>query len=427
VVISLVGQSYDVPSSAHTGAVKENDIICVGPAMVILFAHNYYRQQGGEDAGVRQERDLMAARGHRVVEYSRDNAEIKGSRLATQITLGAGTIWSRRSYNEIRALIHRERPEVAYFHNVVPLISPSAYYACHRAGVPVVQTLHNYRLFCPAGQFYREGRICEECVQHGVLRSVQHRCYRGSAAATASIAGMLVVHRWLKTWARQVDGFIVRTEFARRWFVAAGLCPEKVAVKACFVEPDPGLRSGRREAALFVGRLSAEKGLPTLLRAWRHLGSKLPLKIVGDGPLRQQIEKEIDGRCGIELLGWLEASSVYEEMKRAKFLVLPSEWYEGLPLTIVQAFACGLPVVASRLGSMSEIVDHGKTGLHFKAGDEKELADAVEWASTHPAEMETMGRNARTEYEAKYTAQRNYDALMRISKQVIRARKQASA
>ena len=395
--------------------------------MLILFVHNYYQQRGGEDIGVGQERDLLAARGHRILEYCRDNTEIRSNGLAANVRLGIGTIWSQRSYNEIRALVHRERPEVAFFHNVVPLISPSAYYACHRAGIPVVQTLHNYRLFCPAGQFYREGRICEECVQQSVLRSVQHRCYHGSAAATASVAGMLAVHRWMKTSVRLVDRFIVRTEFARRWFVGAGLCAEKVTVKPCFVEPDPGLRSGLREGALFVGRLSAEKGLPTLLGAWRRLGSKIPLKIVGDGPLRQPLEKEIGGRWGIELLGWLEASSVYEEMKQARFLVFPSEWYEGLPLTIVQAFACGLPVVASRLGSMSEIVDHGKTGLHFKAGDEKELAAAVDWAWTHPAELEEMGRNARAEYKAKYTAQQNYDALMRISEEVIRGKRQASA
>jgi glycosyltransferase involved in cell wall biosynthesis len=410
--------------STHACAVKENDIVCIGAAMVIVFMHNYYRQHGGEDAGVRQERDLLAARGHRVVEYSRDNAEIETSRLGTRVRLGAGTIWSRRSYSEIQALLQRERPEVAYFHNIVPLISPSAYYACQKVGVPVVQTLHNYRLFRPAGQLYREGRICEECVQHNVLRSVRHRCYRGSAASTACVAGMLAAHRWLKTWACQVDAFIVRTEFARRWFVAAGLCAEKVTVKPCFVEPDPGLRSGPREAALFVGRLSAEKGLPTLLRAWRRLGAKIPLKIVGDGPLRQQLEKEIGGLYGVELLGWLGASSVYEEMKQARFLVFSSEWYEGLPLTIVQAFACGLPVITSRLGSMSEIVDHGKTGLHFKAGDEEELAGAVDWAWTHPAEMEAMGRNARAEYEGKYTAKQNYDALMRISEQVIRAKRQ---
>jgi glycosyltransferase involved in cell wall biosynthesis len=392
--------------------------------MLILFAHNYYRQRGGEDIGVEQERDLFAAHGHRILEYRRDNSEIGSNGLPANVRLGIGTIWSQRSYNEIRALVRRERPEVAFFHNLVPLVSPSAYYACHRAGIPVVQTLHNYRLFCPAGQFYRKGRICEECVQHHVLRSVQHSCYRGSAAATASLAGMLAVHRWLKTWARRIDLFIVRTEFARRWFVGAGLSAGKVTVKPCFVEPDPGFRSGPREGALFVGRLSAEKGLPTLLRTWRRLGIKIPLKIVGDGPLRQQVEKEIGGRCGIEVLGWLEVSSVYNEMKQARFLVFPSEWYEGLPLTIVQAFACGLPVVTSRLGSMSEIVDHGKTGLHFKAGDEEELAGAVDWAWTHPAEMEAMGRNARAEYEGKYTAKQNYDALMRISEQVIRAKRQ---
>lgn len=395
--------------------------------MVILFVHNYYRDRGGEDAGVRQERDLLAAHGHRVVEYNRDNAEIDSNGVPAKVKLGLGTIWSRRSYNEIRALAQRERPDVAYLHNVVPLISPSAYYACQQERIPVVQTLHNYRLFCPAGPLYREGKICEECVHHSVVRSIRHHCYRDSALATASIAGMIAVHRWLKTWDRHVDGFIVRTEFARRWFVAAGIAAEKVTVKPCFVEADPGCPWTRREAALFVGRLSAEKGLDTLLRTWNRVGRKIPLRIIGDGSLREKIEREVSELCGVEFLGWLETPAVLEKMKQARFLVLPSEWYEGLPLTLVQAFACGLPVLASRLGSMAEVVEHGKTGLHFNAGDEKDLAGVVEWAWTHPSEMEEMGRNARAEYEAKYTAQRNYDALMRISERVIRAKRQSAA
>lgn len=238
---------------------------------------------------------------------------------------------------------------------------------------------------------------------------------------------MIAVHRWLKTWDRHVDGFIVRTEFARRWFVAAGIAAEKVTVKPCFVEADPGCPWTRREAALFVGRLSAEKGLTTLLRTWNRVGCKIPLRIIGDGSLREKVEREVSELCGVEFLGWLETPAVLEKMKQARFLVLPSEWYEGLPLTLVQAFACGLPVLASRLGSMAEVVEHGKTGLHFNAGDEKDLAGVVEWAWTHPSEMEEMGRNARAEYEAKYTAQRNYDALMRISERVIRAKRQSAA
>ena len=391
--------------------------------MVILFVHNYYRQPGGEDAGVRQERDLLAAAGHRIVQYVRHSDEIILDGLATRVRSGAEAVWSRRTYRGLRSLLALEKPDVAHFHNIVPLISPSAYYACAEAGVPVVQTLHNYRLLCPAGNFLRQGHVCEECVEHSLFRGICYRCYRRSASATAAVAAMLACHRLLGTWTEKIDCYIARTEFARRKFIQGGLPREKIVVKPCFVYPDPGLRADQGDSVVFVGRLSPEKGPGTLLAAWKRLDGRVPLRIVGDGPLRGELETEARQRsiAKVTFLGRLEGPRVVAEMKRARFLVFPSEWYEGLPLSIAEAFACGVPVIASRLGSMAEIVEDGRTGLHFTPSDPEDLAAKIDWAWTHPKEMEGMGRNARSEFEAKYTAERNYELLTQINQRVIEA------
>jgi len=389
--------------------------------MVILFVHNYYQREGGEDAGVRQERDLLAAAGHRIVEYSRCSGEIALNGISSRIKLGAGALWSSRTHSELRSLIAKERPEVAYIHNTVPLISPSAYFACAEAGVPVVQTLHNYRFLCPAGTFLREGKICEECVTSTLFRSVRYGCYQDSVAASATLSLMLATQRALGTWNGKVACYIARTEFARKKFIEGGLPAERILVKPCFVHPDPGPRAGSGDSVLFLGRLSPEKGLRSLIAAWEHLDGTIPLRIAGDGPLREELDAEIDRRriAGVKVLGRVPDADLLAEMKRARFLVLPSEWYEGLPLTIAEAFACGVPVVASRIGSMIELVEDGVTGLHFMPGDATDLAAKVEWAWSHPKEMEEMGHAVRREYETKYTPEINYMRLKEIYERAI--------
>ena len=393
--------------------------------MKILVVHNAYQGPGGEAIVAGAERDLLVAAGHRVVEYGKSNDEIKDYGLWSKATLPVRTVWAWDSYREMKALLGRERPDLAHFHNTFPLISPAAYYACREAGVPVVQTLHNYRLLCPAATFLRRGCVCEECLDHSLWRGVLHGCYHDSTAATASVAVMLAVHRWLGTWMRLVDCYIALTEFSREKFVSAGVPDEKIAVKPNFVHPDPGAREGTGEYALFVGRFSREKGLQTLLRAWVHLNNSISLDLVGDGPLRPALQNEAQSRGmgSIHFRGWMSPDRTLAAVKQARFLVFPSEWYEGFSLAVIEAFACGVPVVASRLGGMRRIVTDGRTGLHFRPGDPEDLAAKVEWAWTHPKEMEAMGRMARAEYEAKYTAERNYPMLMQIYERAIATRK----
>jgi glycosyltransferase involved in cell wall biosynthesis len=399
--------------------------------MRILVVHNAYQQRGGEDAVLETEAQLLAERGHAVIRYQRDNDELRDRHGLSSLRAGFETVWAGSAFREVKSLIEKEKPDVAHFHNTLPLISPAAYYACAQAGVPVVQTLHNYRLLCPSATLLRDGRVCEACLGRSVpWPGVVHACYRDSRAATAAVAAMLAVHHAMGTWRQKVDIYVALTEFARRKFVEGGLQAERVVVKPNFVASDPGAKGRAGEYALYVGRLSEEKGPQVLLKAWARLGGHAPLRIAGDGRLGEFLGREIGARGikGVELLGQVRSEEIAGLLHGARFLVFPSVWYEGFPLTIAEAFACGVPVIASRLGSMAEIVTDGKTGLHFAAGDEADLAAKVEWAWTHAEEMEEMGREARTEYEAKYTAECGLNNLMSIYRQALeRASQNAEA
>jgi len=393
--------------------------------MKILVVHNVYQQRAGEEAVTGAEARLLGANGHVVVRYERHNDELQGRGALSGIGAAVETIWSSRSFREMATLIEKERPDVAHFHNTFPLISPSAYYACARAGVPVVQTLHNYRLLCPAAKFRRDGKVCEACLGRNVAwPGVAHGCYRGSRPATAAAVAMLAVHRGMGSWQTKVDIYIALSEFARRKFIEGGLPADRIVVKPNFVAGDLAARTQPGGYVLFVGRLSEEKGPQLLLSAWRGMPAKIPLRIAGDGPLLEKLSREIveSSLAPIELVGRRTPDEVRALMHSARFLVFPSMWYEGFPMTIAEAFAGGLPVVASQLGSIAEIVQDGVTGLHFEPGSATDLAAKVEWAWNHPEELARMGRAARAEYEAKYQPSTNYDMLMDIYRVAIARR-----
>lgn len=392
--------------------------------MKILLAHNTYQHPGGEDEVFAGERDLLRSVGHEVVEYVRDNDEIRDYGIWDKATLSLRTVWAWDSARELRDLLKREKPDLAHFHNTFPLISPAAYFVCREFEVPAVQTLHNPRLLCPAATLFRDGHLCEECLGKSFSwPGVIHACYRNSRIQTGVVAGMLAIHRRLGTWEKGVSIFICSTEFYRKKFIEGGLSAEKIALKPHFIAPDPGIRQGSGEYALFIGRLAPEKGVRTLLEAWKSLRGR-PIKIRGDGPLLPNVRSlQGQGDFDIEIVPWLEKAELISLIKGARFLVWPSEgYYETFGLAAVEAFACGVPVIASRLGAMAEIVEDGRTGLHFTPGDAQELAAKVEWAWSHPEAMREMGRAARQEYEDKYTADRNYHVLMEIYDQAQRAR-----
>jgi len=391
--------------------------------MKIVLVHNKYKQPGGEDVVFDQERQLLEHYGHEGQVYCRSNWDVDQFRGVQKLVLLKDSVWSGDTYKEFGELLRREKPDVVHVHNTWVMISPSIYWACHDAGIPVVQTFHNYRLLCPAGTFFREGKTCEECLDHGQWRSVLHGCYRQSRAVTAAKAFMLAAHRFKRTWTDCIDCYIALSEFSRGQFLRGGLPAEKIYVKPNFVSPDPGVCVDKGNYAVFIGRLSPEKRVSTILNAWGQLDKRIELVVIGGGPEASQLEKHASHLTQVHFKGYLPRAEALGYMSRARLLIFSSEWYENFPVTIAEAFACGVPVVCSRLGAMQEIVEDARTGLHFVPGDATDLAVKVSWAWNHPERLAQMGREARWEFETRYTAEKNYPQLMKIYEDAIARRK----
>lgn len=368
---------------------------------------------------------MLERAGQQVVTYRRSNWDVASYTGLQQINLAARTVWASDSRRDFLRLLRAEKPSVVHVHNTFVMISPSIYSACHEEGVPVVQTLHNYRLLCPAATFFRDGTVCEECLAGSLWHGVEHACYKGSRAATAVTTVMLAFHRLRDTWNREISFFVALSEFSRNKFVEGGLPKERIFVKPNFVHPDPYTRTDGGEYALFVGRLSPEKRVSTLLAAWKRLRIPVPILVIGGGPDRPQLEAQAtaDGLTNVRFQGQLPREQTLAAINNARFLVFSSEWYENFPVTIAESFACRTPVICSRMGAMQEIVTDGHTGLHFTPGDADDLAQKVEWAWSHPDEVRAMGVAARQEYESRYTAEKNYPMLMEIYQRAIDGRK----
>jgi len=385
--------------------------------MIILSVHNSYQQPGGEDEVFRQEARLLEQHGHQVIRYQAHNDDVAGK---SSFDLLAKTIYNREAYGRVRSLIKKSRPDVMHVHNTFPLLSPAVYYAAAGESVPVVQTLHNYRLLCPAAVLFRDNAPCERCLDTLLpWPAIRFGCYRGSRPASAAAASMLAVHRLLKTFGRKITTYIALSDFARSKFARAGIPMDKIQVKPNFIQPDPGRGDGSGGFCLFVGRLAPEKGLRTMLDAWTRFSPPLPLEIAGDGDLAREVAAAAERCPRIRWLGRLQTPQLYERMKKAAALIVPSTWYESFPVVLVEAFSMGLPVIASKLGAMATIVEHGRTGLHFVPGDAAGLASQVNWFHNHPQEAREMREQARVEFVRRYTGERNYSLLMEIYRKTL--------
>ncbi len=376
----------------------------------ILQVHTHYRESGGEDRVVNEEYDLLS-KYHQVSQFIRFNNHLELMDRPKQFKV---TLWNSEIYRDFLTTIRHERPDLIHVHNTFPLMSPGIYHAASSLRIPVVHTLHNYRLVCIGSELYRDGKICEDCLGKLPFSGMIHRCYRNSYAASSAVGSMLMLHGVLGTWQQKIDSYICLSDTSKNIFVRAGLDAKRIYVKPNFVSGPTSLVPKEQPYALFVGRLIKAKGINTLLEAWTMGDLKLPLNIIGSGPLEDYVRHVSQTSSNIQYLGPQLPSTVLELMQQAFVLVFPSVWLEPFGLTIIEAFACGLPVVASNLGAASELVTHGQTGLHFTPGSSDDLISKINWLAQNPALAANMGRKAHNEYLEKYTPDANYAQLMKI-------------
>lgn len=379
----------------------------------ILIVHNRYLIRGGEEQSQAAEVRLLRDHGVIVDEFFRDNSQVE---VIGKMRTALRTIWSRSTYTEIRKILRSQKYDFVLVQNFFPLISPSIYYAAASENIPVIQFLRNYRLLCLNAIFFREKHVCNLCLNKILCYpGIFYRCYRNSFLGSSVTALMIFAHRLIGTWGHKVDRYVALAEFSKRLFIKGGIPEEKIEIRPNFVHPDPGIGKGEGDFAVFVGRLSPEKGLNTLLDAWEKVGSKLTLKIIGEGDFSREVP-------GVEWLGKKSYTDVLSIIGQATLLIFPSVIYEGFGRSIIEAYAKGTPVIASRMGTMQDLVIDGVTGFHFHPGDCDDLAEKVDLIISDPQKLHRMRMNARQEYEQKYSGEAAYVRLMEILDGVRRSR-----
>ncbi len=423
--------------------------------MNIALLHNYYQQRGGEDSVFEAEMRALQERGHHVVPYIVHNDEVQSYSAAQ---LAVATVYNRKSYTALRSLFAAENIDIVHCHNTLPLLSPSAYFAAQAMNIPVVQTLHNYRLLCPNALFFRGGVVCEDCAgKFFAFPAVQHKCYRGSRTASLAVAGTTALHRALGTYSHRVTRYIALTEFAKAKFIASGMNAGQIVVKPNFAEisqaphlgeaffdntssasNDEALKQIRThlaefgsEYAVYLGRLSPEKGIMRALEVWRELARSHPacrLVVIGSGPLEETAKDfcRANNLHSVRFVGQKAPDDALSILRAARFLIFPSQLYETFGKAIVESYACGTPVVASGLGAMAEIVRHGETGFSVRPYDDVQefVRCAAALLNLPAAEYLAMRRRAVAEYEQHYTKDVNMQRLEEIYADALRATEQ---
>lgn len=387
--------------------------------MKVLVIHNRYLERGGEDEVVDSEIELLKHSGHSVIFYESSNREIQTLPLLNRMRyLTKEIVWSEKSYREIKALLKKNKPDIAHIHNIFYGISPSVYDALKEEGIPVVQTLHNYRLICPNALLYINGSVCEKCLRGNFIFSLLNRCWRNSFFLTFFLSRMLNLHSKRKTFTGKVDAFIALSKLSKDKYIEAGFPEEKIFLKPNFIGLPSRKRENFKEYVLFVGRVVDYKGIDTLLAAFKKL-KDYHFKIIGDGPMFSDIKEEFKNETHVELLGRLPHAETIEFIKNAAFLIFPSECYENMPRVIIESFAHGVPILASNRGVGRELVSDGLTGMLFEQKNSDDLADKIKFLMQNKDLLISFGGNAYKEYQAKYTPEKNYYMLMEIYKKVL--------
>lgn len=394
--------------------------------MKVLQCHNYHKKTGGEDLSVDDEARLLRDRGHEVVQFGVNNTQFGDSGVWFAPWR---LLWNRRSLRDVRSLVRSETPDILHVTNTFPLISHSIYYANSGTQVPIVQSVRNYRFGCPVGSFTRQGRICEDCITRRVTwPCVVHRCYKDQYRYSLAAASISTFARCLRIWERRVDAFIALTPIVKEKMVAAGLPVDRIFIKPNLVHDSTEPVASPDNYAIYAGRLDPVKGVRTLLRAWQGVSRSLRLVIVGQGELEDEVRQQCAADPRIEWRGQMDPAQVLELIRHAQLVIFPSEWYETFGRTILEAFSRGVPVVASRLGAMAQLVEHGTDGFFFTPGNSDELASAVNrYLAMDTHAQQEMRFNARRAYVRMGTPEANYQILMDVYRAAIARRQQKSA
>lgn len=385
--------------------------------MKILLCHNQYQNRGGEGQTVFKEKEVLESKGHRVILFSKDNQEINNYTFTQKARLLYEIVFSRSTYKKVIEIVKEEKPDIVHVHNVFPLISPSIYYALKNMNVPVVQTVHNYRFLCPNGLFLdNDGKICERCKNGNFSNAIIRKCYRSSYLQTSGMAFTLCLHRKLRTFINKIDVFISPSKFLKKKLIEGGIPEKKIVVKPHFVkcgEIKPSYEFDNY--VVYMGRLSREKGLFTLLRAWKEVPG-LTLKMIGEGPIRNELENFVSQAeiSNVEFPGFIGGPKRFEILRKAMFMIFPSECYESFPYAIIESFACGTPVIASRIGGSKELTEEGRNGLLFEPGDIEDFKKKILYFIENPKFIIPMRRCARETAEKKYSSEVGYENLMQI-------------
>lgn len=379
----------------------------------VLMAHNYYQVPGGEDTVFHNEVNMLEKNGHKVTKYTRHNDEIK-SGVLSKLKLGIDTIFSFKTYKEVKKLIDENDIDVVHVHNTLPLISPSIYYAARAKKVPVVQTIHNFRLLCPGATFTRNGEICEDCISKGLGQSLKHRCYRGSLAQTFIMYAMLKLHRIIGTYDN--INYITLTEFNKNKLLSLVKDKSKIYVKPNFVEKRDKVERVLEDYFVYIGRLDDIKGINLLVEAWKEIDKNIDLYVIGTGPEEEKVTKFIEENniTNIKLLGFMQREEAFEIIQKSRSIIVPSKWYEGFPMTIAESFSLGVPVIGSKVGNIQSIIEDENNGVLFEMNSREQLKEVVENTFYNKEKNTLLGENAYKVFNVKYTDIENYKNLKEI-------------
>ena len=389
----------------------QSKVEVIGNKKNVLIVHNYYQIPGGEDTVVANEKCLLEEHGHKVVLYSRNNNEIT---RRNSFFVPIKMIFNLKTYYEIRHIIKNESIDIVHVHNTLNLISPSVYYAARVCKTPVVQTIHNFRMVCPGATLYRDGHICEECLEKGIARAIQYGCYRNSKVQTCICVLNTIFHRMTGIYKK--INYICLTEFNKSKLLAMGsIQKDQIFIKPNFTTVTSKILNAdqRKERIVFAGRLDGLKGIDILFEAWKKMGKKAPeLVVCGVGPMEKWCIEFIDENeiTNIKMLGFLQNSEVRDLIANSKALILPTQWYEGFPMSLIEAFSVGTPVVCSNLGNTANIVEEARNGYKFSEKSIEELMKAIEKLDDNP----NIYNTTYEVFEKKYTAEKNYSELIHI-------------